>query len=115
MTLGEKIKQYRQDAELTQEQLAGLLGKGKSYICKIENDQRMTPIPEAIRIADALGVTIQDLVSKDVEIEPSEADYLKAIRKLRKEDPEKLRIVRELLGIEANKKESASGSSKAVG
>lgn len=115
MTLGEKIKQYRQEAELTQEQLAGLLGKGKSYICKIENDQRMTPIPEAIRIADALGVTIQDLVSKDVEIEPSEADYLKAIRRIRKEDPEKLRIVRELLGMDSNKKESGSASSKAVG
>lgn len=114
MTLGEKIRQYRQDAEITQEQLAAMLGKGKSYICKIENDQRMTPIPEAMKIANALGVTIQDLVSKDVEAEPSEADYLKAIRRLRKEDPEKLRIVRELLGINA-KKESASGSSKAVG
>ena len=99
MTFGEKVRRYRTEAGMTQDQLASILGKGKSYICKIENDQRGTPIPEATRIAEAFGATIQDLVSEDVVIEPSENDYLKAIRNLRKTDPEKLRIIKELLGL----------------
>jgi len=99
MTFGEKVKKYRIEADMTQDQLASILGKGKSYICKLENDQRGTPIPEAMKIAEVFGVTIQDLVSKDVEIEPSESEYLRAIRNLRKEDPEKLRIIKELLGL----------------
>lgn len=67
MTLGERLKQLRKDAGLTQEQLAQKAGLKKQNISRYENSHIEPNIRTAKRIADALGVTIEDIAS---EIEP---------------------------------------------
>ena len=70
MKLGDKIKQFRIEKNLTMQQLADLSGKSKGYISLLEkgiNPQTRKPIEpslEAIQsIAKALNVDLEDLIS----------------------------------------------------
>ena len=54
------IKKYRKKLELTQQELADMVGVGKQYISDIESDTRNKHLTIAIlgRIADAMGIEI---------------------------------------------------------
>jgi transcriptional regulator with XRE-family HTH domain len=58
-----KIKQYREKAGLTQEQLAKKVGITSVYLCYLENGQKRNPsIPLLRKIAIELNVDIAQLL-----------------------------------------------------
>ncbi|MBR6509615.1 MAG: helix-turn-helix transcriptional regulator [Clostridia bacterium] len=86
MTVADRIRQKREELNLSQEDLAKKLGvKDKSTVCKIEKAGNDITIKNIKRIADALGVSAQYLLgweerSKEIrkEIIKNEFDYAHA-------------------------------------
>lgn len=67
--LGRKIREYREELDLTQEELAVTIGNGsKQCISSIENGAKNVTIDVLCRIASALKVRVGDLISFQVEI-----------------------------------------------
>jgi len=61
ITLGRNVKKYRKLAELTQEELAEQTGFSDSHISQIENASGKPSIEAVARIANALGVGLDQL------------------------------------------------------
>lgn len=61
-TIGEKIKQFREQQNLTQEQLAETLDISVAHLSYIENSKRTPSIKLLRRLALALKVSVKDLV-----------------------------------------------------
>jgi transcriptional regulator with XRE-family HTH domain len=66
--VGARIRVVRTRAGLTQERLAERLGVETLSVSRFETGRRGVSIPTLFRIADALGVRVQDLL--DVELPP---------------------------------------------
>ncbi|MFM9566099.1 helix-turn-helix domain-containing protein [Streptomyces turgidiscabies] len=60
--IGERIRESRRHANLTQEAVANRIGIDRPSIIEIEQGQRNMTIDTFIRIADAIGVPLTDLV-----------------------------------------------------
>lgn len=60
--IGDQIRAARRDAGLTQEKLAELAGMDRQSINRIEQGHQAAIIDNLIRIADALGIPLADLV-----------------------------------------------------
>ena len=58
MTTGERIRQARKSAGMTQAELAHKLGISAAGIAQWENDLRNPKIETLRKLADALGVTV---------------------------------------------------------
>lgn len=67
--LNENIKFLRNSKGISQQGLADKVGIDRSTISRIENDEIDTTIDNAIKIADALNVTIDDLLCKDLRFD----------------------------------------------
>ena len=63
MTTGELIKAARKKAGMTQEELGKKIGVSGSSMAQWENDLRNPKLDTLQRIASALGVPVQDLIS----------------------------------------------------
>jgi transcriptional regulator with XRE-family HTH domain len=65
MTLGQAIREIRQEVGVTQKNLAQAAGIEQSYLSMIESDQRLNPGTKVMaRLAQALQVSIDDLASR---------------------------------------------------
>ena len=62
MNIGEKVKEKRIEADVTQATLAEMVDVAQSMICQIERGTKMPTLPLAKQIADALGCNIQDFL-----------------------------------------------------
>ncbi len=62
MTIGEKIKKARTAAEMSQQELADILGIKCAGISQWETDKRTPKISSLRRIADALGIGLAELL-----------------------------------------------------
>ncbi|MBR5342571.1 MAG: helix-turn-helix transcriptional regulator [Oscillospiraceae bacterium] len=62
MLFGDKLKQLRLSANMTQEQLAAKCGMKKQNISRYENSDREPNIRTAKKMADALGVSLEELI-----------------------------------------------------
>jgi transcriptional regulator with XRE-family HTH domain len=60
--IGDRIRAARLHANLTQEKLAELAGMDRQAINRIEQGHQSPLVDNLIRIADALGVPLADLV-----------------------------------------------------
>ena len=60
-TIGQNIRYYRRLHHRTQEKLSELSGVSEKLICFYETDKRIPSIYTLIEIAQALGVTIEQL------------------------------------------------------
>ena len=62
--LGAAIRRTREDANLTQRDLAGMIGQpsANSYVYRLENGKMKVSLEQLIRIADALEVEVRDLI-----------------------------------------------------
>jgi transcriptional regulator with XRE-family HTH domain len=60
--IGERIREARRRAHLTQEAVANRIGIDRPSIVEIEQGQRNMTIDTLLRIADAIGVPLADLV-----------------------------------------------------
>ena len=70
--IGARIRRYREQANFTQEQLGAVLGKDSSVISKIESGDRRVLAEELKKIADALGVTVTELLDDNSDEEPTQ-------------------------------------------
>lgn len=62
MVLSENIRKYRCKAEMSQAQLAQLVGVDQSAICKMEKGLFIPTVVLVDEIAKALNVTIDELI-----------------------------------------------------
>lgn len=67
LTIGQSIRNARKKAKIKQGELAKIIGHGQNAICRWENDRQTPLITAVIDIADALGVTIDELVGREVK------------------------------------------------
>lgn len=68
MTLGERLREYRQIEGLSQEQLAESLHVSRQAITKWENDKGLPDIDNLLAIGKMMGVPLDDLVKSETEI-----------------------------------------------
>lgn len=59
--VSDNLKRFREEKRLTQEQMAKLLGYSLFGYRKIEQGQRGLPIHKAIKAADILGCSLNDI------------------------------------------------------
>lgn len=71
MTFGEKLKQARQNAKLSQEELAVKISVSRSAVAKWETDKGLPDIQNLKNIACALGVSIDYLLDDGTRLELS--------------------------------------------
>ena len=64
MSLGENIKTRRKEKGLSQEELAERVLVSTPMICQIERGTRNPSLPLGKAIADVLGCTVDELLSK---------------------------------------------------
>ena len=60
--LGHAIRQVREDRNLSQERLAELAGLHRTYISSVEQGRRNLSIENVQKVANALGVSMTELV-----------------------------------------------------
>ena len=60
LKIGQRIKELREKAEMSQKDLAYTADLDRSYIASIENGQRNVSIVNIEKIAVALGLTLKD-------------------------------------------------------
>lgn len=65
MTVAERIKAFRKLAGLTQKELGGRMGVSDASIAQYESGQRKPKIDTLRRIADALGVGVDELMCEE--------------------------------------------------
>lgn len=68
MTFGTKLKQARQKAKLSQEQLAEKLSVSRSAVAKWETDKGMPDIDNLKAISQLLDISIDYLLAEDEQI-----------------------------------------------
>ena len=59
------IKELRQNANITQAELAAKIGTSQSVVCRYENGDRNIDLDTAAAIARALNCTIDDLMKEE--------------------------------------------------
>lgn len=59
---GVLIRRHRLNAQLTQSQLAIMVGESQSFISKVEAGEQRIDVDELKKICDALGLNILDFV-----------------------------------------------------
>lgn len=64
--IGQNIKRYRQDADLTQEELATRLGMKKQTISSWEADRTEPTLGQCSVMAKIFGCTVDDLVAGQI-------------------------------------------------
>lgn len=84
---GENLKRIRMERQLTQEQLAELLGTSKQVISRYENGQRSPKVSIVDEYARKLGVSISELTG--VNRAPSHPDPVMAEREALRRDPDR--------------------------
>lgn len=67
--LNSNVKHLRNEKNISQQNLADEIGVDRSTVSRIENGEIETTVDNAIKIADALNVSLNDLVSKDLRFD----------------------------------------------
>lgn len=61
-TIGDRLRQHREDRGISQERLAELAGVSQPYVSQIESGIREATVPVLRRLCEALGVRMGDVV-----------------------------------------------------
>lgn len=67
--LGEKVRTLRKRQQLTQTQLAQMLGVDQSHIVKIEKNERTPSLEILVSITQIFNITSDQLIMDDQEID----------------------------------------------
>lgn len=59
------IRNARLAAGLTQKELATKIGESQQHLDKIEHGQRVLSLPTAIRIAQVIGISLDELTKEE--------------------------------------------------
>jgi len=84
-TIGERIRELRRDAKLTQDQLAERIGANRVTVANYELGKYVPSIDALERLADALGVS-PDVITGRAE-KPEEKDEAWEFRERMRRDP----------------------------
>ena len=76
-SLGDNIRRYRKAAGLTQEALAEIVDCSTGFIGQIEICKSIPSLETTLAIANALGVTVDQLIKKDSDV--PELTYFKNV------------------------------------
>lgn len=68
MTIGQKITQLRNAADISQEQLAEMLGVSRQSVSKWEMDQALPQIDKVLQLAEIFSVSTDELLLDKIEI-----------------------------------------------
>ena len=94
LALGKKIKTLRKEKGYTLQQLAEIIGSGKSYIWEIENRGLKRPSAEKLAlIANALDVTTDFLINNEQAELSGDEDkeiFYRKLGRLKKDDQDKI-------------------------
>ena len=80
MTVAENIKRIRKEKHLTQKQLGEKCGMSESTLRQYEIGYRNPKIQTIKRIADALGVSLGELIGNDYESVSSDPYFLSSLK-----------------------------------
>ncbi|MGO4345504.1 helix-turn-helix domain-containing protein [Paenibacillus sp. MCAF9] len=72
MTLGEKIRDFRKQRKLTQEDLAKLSNISRSYLADVERSRYNPSLETLIAIKNALRIELHELVGNSINVDLSE-------------------------------------------
>ena len=72
MLIGRRVKEIRKQLRVTQAQLAEMTDLSISYISHIETAQKKASLESLVRIADALGNTVDELLNGNQLNNPTE-------------------------------------------
>lgn len=67
MYYGKLLKEHRQNAGITQKELAKITGLSQQGISNWEKDIRTPNITECIQLADFYGISIDELVGHEIK------------------------------------------------
>jgi transcriptional regulator with XRE-family HTH domain len=67
MSIGENIKKFRENKNLTQEQLAEKVGVHRTLITQVERGTKGLSIPTGQAIAKVLDCTLNDLINTETD------------------------------------------------
>lgn len=62
--LGEVLRQAREDAGLTQEEVSFRAGVDRSYLSQLENDRKSPTLDLLFRVCEAIGVRTSTLIAR---------------------------------------------------
>ena len=100
MNLGRRIKERRQALELTQQQLAEVIGLTPQHISAIEQDKRAPSLSSLAKIAEELGVTVDFLMTGREGVVTQTIPAIKADKRLTLTAKKALiALVEELYGV----------------
>lgn len=85
MTLGERIKECRQNARLSQEKVAELVGVSRQAVTKWEADQTAPSTGNLFKLAEIFGTTVDMLISIDEASKQSPAEQIYYLYKMEEE------------------------------
>ncbi len=68
MKFGEKLKDARLKAELTQETVAGRIGVSRQSLSNWENDRTYPDLASVLKLSDLYGLSLDDLLRHDMEL-----------------------------------------------
>ncbi|MHB2165637.1 helix-turn-helix domain-containing protein [Alsobacter sp. R-9] len=94
--IGQRVRTLRLKRKLSLGTLAELAGLSKSYIWEVENKNREITLRRISALADALGVTTEQILYGDSirDIDPAEIALFRRYRQL---EPEKKALIRLLI------------------
>lgn len=92
-----KLKELRKRKNISQDELADLIGVHKSHVSRYERGLAMPSIEVAQKIAEVLEVSIDDLVTDGISIGGKDRELAKLFEKVAILDEQKKMVVKELI------------------
>ena len=81
--IGSRIQEYRIEAGMTQEKLAEVVDISSTYLSAVERNTKTPKLDTFVRIANAIGVSTDDLLQDVLEIRQHE-EYIRREERMRK-------------------------------
>jgi len=97
-SLGDKLRQCRQDKGYSLDKLAEITGSSKSYLWELENRDTRKPSAEKLTtIAAALGITTDYLLDEGASAPDDEVFKNALFRNFKKLDPEDQKVIHDTI------------------
>lgn len=87
---GEKLKAAREFLGLTQEQVASTLNMTRNVIVNIENNNRAIKSDELYKFSKLYGVSMEEIVSDDKEVNMNNIVFARAFESLSDKDQQEI-------------------------
>ena len=82
--LGKSIRKYRKNKNLTLLKLAEMIDVSESFIGQVERGKNKPSLETVVNLANALGVSVDDLLYRNLEAQNTNDYFLKKVSALTK-------------------------------